>query len=73
MPALRWGIASCGRISGQFADCINCLSETGNHELVAVAARNEESAKSFAENFGARKFYGGYENLAKDPDVGESF
>lgn len=42
------------------------------HKVVAVAARFEESAKSFAELFSIPKFYGGYEKLATDPEVGES-
>lgn len=72
MVALRWGIVSCGKISNKFACGLACLPAE-NHELVAVAARDEESARKFAETYEVKKFYEGYENLAKDPDVGEFY
>lgn len=68
MP-LRWGIASAGRISNDFCAALTTLPE-GHHEIVAVAARTEESAKEFAEIFKIPKYYGGYEKLATDPDIG---
>lgn len=70
MAPLRWGIASCGKISNKFACGLACLPPE-HHELVAVAAREKESAKKFAETYEAKKYYEGYENLAKDPEVGE--
>lgn len=69
MAPLRWGIASCGKISNDFACGLSCLPAE-EHQLIAVAARNEVGAKNFAEIFRAKKFHAGYENLAKDPEVG---
>ena len=70
MAPLRWGIASAGKISNDFVASLATLS-TDQHQITAVAARNEESAKEFAETFGIKHYYGGYEKLAADTNVGE--
>jgi dihydrodiol dehydrogenase / D-xylose 1-dehydrogenase (NADP) len=72
MAPLRWGIASAGRISNDFCTALTTLSEN-DHKVVAVAARSESSAKEFADTFNIPKYYGGYEALAQDPDVGMSY
>jgi len=41
-------------------------------KVVAVAARQLDRAKTFAENHKIPKFYGSYEELAKDGNVGKS-
>lgn len=69
MAPLRWGIASAGKISNDFCAALTTLS-TDDHKVVAVAARGESTAKEFAELFGIPKFYGGYEKLAADTNVG---
>jgi dihydrodiol dehydrogenase / D-xylose 1-dehydrogenase (NADP) len=69
MSPLRWGIASAGKISNDFCLALTTLS-ADDHEVVAVAARSESSAKEFAASFGIPKFYGGYDKLAADPNVG---
>ena len=40
-------------------------------QIVAVAARKLENAKEFCEKISALRAYGSYQELAKDPDVGE--
>lgn len=69
MAPLRWGIASAGKISNDFCAALTTLPAS-DHAVVAVAARNEASAKEFADIFGIPKYYGGYEKLAADADVG---
>jgi dihydrodiol dehydrogenase / D-xylose 1-dehydrogenase (NADP) len=69
---LRWGIASTGVISFDFANALSTELPT-EHEIVAVAARNEQNAKEFAKKFSIPKFYGGYENMMHDPEVGRIF
>lgn len=69
MAPLRWGIAGAGLISNDFCAALSSLPSE-DHKIVAVAARTEESAKKFAETFKIPKFYGGYEKLAADKDVG---
>lgn len=66
---LRWGIASAGKISNDFCVALSTLPAE-HHKVVAVAARGEASAKEFAELFKIPTFYGGYEKLAADPNVG---
>lgn len=66
---LRWGIVSTGVISFDFANALTTLMPT-EHELMAVAARSEVDAREFAKKFNVPKFYGGYEGLMQDPNVG---
>lgn len=67
--ALRWGIASAGLISHDFACALSTLPET-DHVLAAVAARSLASSKKFAEVHGVAQAYEGYEALAKDTTIG---
>lgn len=69
MAPLRWGIASAGKISNDFCAALTTLP-ADHHQVVAVAARSEASAKEFAEVFGIQNFNGGYEKLAADANVG---
>lgn len=68
--ALRWGIASCGTISFDFANALTTLPET-DHQIVAVGARSLTSARDFAKKFDIPAFYEGYEALVKDSNVGK--
>ncbi|XP_052868124.1 trans-1,2-dihydrobenzene-1,2-diol dehydrogenase-like [Anopheles cruzii] len=68
MGPLRWGIASAGKISHDFANAVNTLPAT-DHQLVAVAARKLEDAQKFAQQHAIGTAYAGYEALAKDPNV----
>lgn len=40
-------------------------------QIAVIASRSLERAKEFAGKHGIPKAYGGYEELASDPDVGE--
>ena len=63
---IRWGILSTGHISGRFAEALRILPEA---EISAVASRNADTAKKFAEEHGILKAYGSYSALADDPEV----
>ena len=63
---IRWGILSTGHISGRFAEALSLLPDA---EISAVASRNAETAKKFAEKHGVLKAYGSYSALAEDPEV----
>jgi predicted dehydrogenase len=65
-PIIKWGIIGPGKIAQKFADA---LKNVEGAELYAIASRSENSAKDFANKYGALKFYGSYEQLAKDPEV----
>ncbi|XP_042892102.1 trans-1,2-dihydrobenzene-1,2-diol dehydrogenase-like [Penaeus japonicus] len=65
--ATRWGIASTGKISSDFVTAMKGLKD--DHRVVAVGARSLADAQAFAKKHGAKKAYGSYEALSKDPDV----
>ncbi|MFI2422979.1 Gfo/Idh/MocA family protein [Streptomyces sp. NPDC018955] len=63
---VRWGILATGGIAARFtAD----LADVPDAEVVAVASRSAETAKSFAERFGIPRAYGDWESLALDEEV----
>lgn len=66
MKKIRWGIISTGHISKKFATALSILPEA---ELAAVASRNMETAKEFAEKFNIPKAYSSYEALADDQEI----
>lgn len=68
--ALRWGIASTGKISNDFVSALKSLPPT-EHTVVAVGARSLSSAQNFAKTHVIPKAYEGYANIAQDPDVGK--
>ncbi|KAK8788169.1 hypothetical protein V5799_022056 [Amblyomma americanum] len=68
MAPTRWGIVAAGRICNDFVDCINNMPRE-EHQVVALAGRNLENAKRFAELHRITKVYATYEELSRDPDV----
>ncbi|KAE8593866.1 hypothetical protein XENTR_v10019355 [Xenopus tropicalis] len=66
--ATKWGICSAGKISNDFVVALSTLPAV-DHQVVAIAARDLEKAKNFAQNHNIPKAYGSYEELAKDPDI----
>jgi dihydrodiol dehydrogenase / D-xylose 1-dehydrogenase (NADP) len=69
--ATRWGIVSAGRICNDFVTALSLLPEE-EHQVVAIAARDIDRAKEFAELLRIPKAYGSYEELAKDKEIGQS-
>lgn len=63
---MKIAILGAGNIARKMADTINGLKET---ELYAVGSRSIEKARAFAEEFGALKAYGSYEELVKDDAI----
>jgi xylose dehydrogenase (NAD/NADP) len=64
---LRWGVIGTANI-GRHA-VIPALQRSGNGQLVAVASRDEEKAKSFAAELGIPRAYGRYEDLLAAEDI----
>jgi len=62
----KWGILAPGKMSAKFTKGIRLFE---NAELYAVGSRDIERARKFSDEFGFRKYYGSYEELAADPDV----
>lgn len=65
--ALRWGIASAGKISHDFVNAIETLAT--EHQVVAVAARDLNRAIEFAKLHNIDKYYDTYKDLANDQNV----
>lgn len=67
---LRWGIASAGKISHDFCVGLSTLP-SDEHQLSAVAARDLDRAKEFAQKHDVIKAFGSYKEMAECPDVGK--
>jgi len=66
MKTINWGIIGAGNISSYFATALNGMENT---KITAVASRNLEKAKEFAEKYSCSKAYGSYEELANDSEI----
>jgi len=66
MKRYKWGILAPGIMSKKFSAGLKLLD---NAELYAVGSRDLKRAKAFAGEHGFKKYYGSYEDLAKDPDL----
>ncbi|WP_175954296.1 Gfo/Idh/MocA family protein [Schaalia sp. Marseille-Q2122] len=65
-PALRWGIIGAGGIARTFARDVPAYS---SGRVVAVAARDQERAQAFAQEYGIERVHDSYEQLVADPQV----
>lgn len=62
----NWAIIGPGRIAQKFASDLKLLP---NAALYAVGSRSIDRSKNFANQFGFKKAYGSYQEVAEDPDV----
>jgi len=62
----KWGILAPGKMSAKFTKGLKLLD---NVELYAVGSRDIERARQFANDFGYKKYYGSYEELASDKEI----
>lgn len=63
---MKFSILAPGGIAHKMAEAVSGLKEV---ERYAVASRNLERAKQFAEKWGFSKAYGSYEEMLLDPEV----
>jgi predicted dehydrogenase len=63
---MNWGIIAPGRIAHKFAQD---LAQVADAKLVAVASRNYDRAREFANQYGAAHAFGSYEELAQCDEV----
>lgn len=63
---LKWGIVGAGRISAQFSQDLNFSMQS---QLYGVAARKLADAETFAQKYGAKKAYQGYQAMFDDPEI----
>ena len=66
MKKYKWGILAPGKMSAKFTKGLLLLDRA---ELSAVGSRDKDRAVQFAKEFGFKRAYGSYEELAADPDV----
>ena len=63
---VRWGFLSTAKINAKFlAGC----AEAEGVEVVAVASRDPDRARTYATRWGIERAYGSYEALLDDPDI----
>jgi predicted dehydrogenase len=62
----KWGILAPGKMSAKFTKGLQLLEKA---ELFAVGSRDIDRAKQFAKEYGFKKYYGSYEELAADPEL----
>lgn len=67
MKDRKIGILGCGSIAGSMAKTVSLMQDVTLH---AVASRDINRAKDFAEKWGAEHAYGSYQELLSDPEVG---
>ena len=63
---MKIGILGAGKIAAAMAQTLAGLKEA---ECYAVAARELDRAKAFAEQYGFEKAFGSYEEMVSDPQV----
>lgn len=66
MKNVRWGVVGAGRIAHTFAAD---MPATRSGTISAVAARNGNAAREFADQYGIEFSHEGYEALYADPNV----
>lgn len=66
MKKIKWGIIGLGKIAGKFA---GDLEDVEDATLYGVASRNLDKAEEFKDEFDAKKAYGSYDEILKDPEV----
>jgi predicted dehydrogenase len=63
---INWGIIGLGGIANTFAQDLSLVDDAN---LLAVASRNINKAKTFAEKHNADRYYDSYEKIALDPEI----
>ena len=66
MTKIKWGIVGPGVIARQFAHDFQFCEYA---ELIGVASRNLDRAKSFSKEFEVPRVYGSYHDLYEDPEI----
>ncbi len=64
---VRWGVISTANIGR--AAVIPAIHASGNCELVAVASRQKQTARDFAEKMAIPGYYGSYQELLNDKTI----
>ncbi|MCX8491624.1 MAG: Gfo/Idh/MocA family oxidoreductase [Cyclobacteriaceae bacterium] len=63
---VKWGILGCGKIARKFASDLQWVSDA---KLVAIGAREQNTADTFAKDFPVDYKHNSYQALAENPEV----
>jgi len=63
---VKWGLLSTALINEAI---LGGAAESQDVDVIAVASRDAERARRYAQEHGLERFYGSYEGLLADPDV----
>ena len=66
MQKTKWAIVGTGYIANQFATGMQVVEDA---DLVAVVSRKEETAKTFAEKYGAKTVYTDYDKMLNEEAI----
>ena len=66
MSKLRWGLLSTAKINGKL---IPAIRNSKQSELVAIASRGEEKARSYARQWHIPHYFGSYDELLASDDI----
>jgi xylose dehydrogenase (NAD/NADP) len=64
--SVKWGLLSTALINEAI---LAGAAETSEVDVIAVGSRDDERARSYADEHGIERSYGSYEGLLTDPDV----
>ncbi|MBP09461.1 MAG: Gfo/Idh/MocA family oxidoreductase [Arenicellales bacterium] len=67
MEPVKWGVIGTARIA--MDRVIPAMQSTPDCEIVAIASRNDETARSAASSAGIERAYGSYQALLDDPGI----
>ncbi|MGP4040748.1 Gfo/Idh/MocA family protein [Gracilibacillus sp. D59] len=67
MARLKWGILSTAKIGR--TEVIPAIQRSSNGEVVAIASRNQQTAKEVAEELNIPRTFDSYEALLDDPEI----
>lgn len=67
MKKLQWGILGAAKIAREHL--IPAIQKSQTSEVLAVASRSSDKAKTCADKFSIPKAYGSYDALLADPDI----
>lgn len=67
MEKIRWGILGGASIAE--TTFIPAIKKARNAELLAIASRDLNKARAWAEKFELKRAYGSYEDLLSDPEI----
>jgi predicted dehydrogenase len=66
MKKTGWGILGCGKIARKFAADLRLVKDA---ELIAVGAREQQTADAFVKDFPSKYAHNSYEALVNNPEV----